>query len=119
MNEKIFNFEDRLVQFAGECIFFCKTLPNDSAGRYYSDQMLRASGSAALNYGEAQGTTTSKDFIHKMSLVLKELKETKVALKILSYAKIGNSEKRSHLQKEADELAAISAKMILNKKERK
>ncbi len=116
MNEKTYNFEDRLVEFAGECIFFCKTLPNDSAGKYYADQILRSSGSAALNYGEAQGTTTPKDFIHKMTLVLKELKETKVAVKILSYAKIGDTNKLENLQKESTELAAISAKMILNKK---
>lgn len=116
MQEKVYNFEDRLVKFAGECILFCKTFPTDPAGKYYSDQILRSSGSAALNYGEAQGSTTSKDFVFKRSLVLKELKETKVALKILSYANIGESEKRSDLLTESNELAAISAQMILNKK---
>ncbi len=116
MQNKTFDFEERLVQFAGECIFFCKTLPRDEVGRYYSDQILRSSGSAALNYGEAQGTTTSKDFIHKMSLVLKESRETQVALKILDYSKIGEEKKRKVLLQEAKELAAISAKMILNKK---
>ncbi|MEM9847978.1 MAG: four helix bundle protein [Bacteroidota bacterium] len=95
MGGKTFNFEDRLVQFAGECISFCRTLPNDSAGRYYADQMLRSSGSSALNYGEAQGTITDKDFIHKMSLVLEELRETKVTLKILGFAKIGTETKRA------------------------
>ncbi len=116
MLDKVFKYEDRLVQFAGECIFFCRTLPNDPAGRYYGDQILRSSGSAALNYGEAQGTTTSKDFIHKMSVVLKELKETKVAFKILKYGQIGDKNKLTFLLNEAEELAAISAKMILNKK---
>ncbi len=116
MQERIFNLEDRLVQFAGECIFFCKTLPNDNAGKYYSDQILRSSGGAALNYGEAQGTTTTKDFIHKMSIVLKELKETKVAFKILNYTDLGDKTKRIKLYEESKELALISAKMILNKK---
>lgn len=116
MNNKTFNFEDRLVQFAAECIFYCKTLPNDSVGKYYSDQILRSSGSSALNYGEAQGTTTSKDFVHKMSFVLKELKETKVALKILNHAKYGEENRQKNLLKESGELAAISARMILNKK---
>ena len=116
MSVKPFNFEDRLVQFAAECIFFCKTLPSDATGKYYSDQILRSSGSAALNFGEAQGTITPKDFIHKMSIVLKELKETKVALKILHHAKIGEEKRRIYLLKEVGELAAISAIMILNKK---
>ncbi len=114
MHEKIYNFEDRLIRFAGEIIFFIKTLPKDSIGQYYGNQMMRASGSAALNYGEAQGTNTSKDFIHKMSTVLKEINETKAALKILDYVDYGDTEKRKLLLKESKELASISAKMILN-----
>ena len=119
MNEKTYNFEDRLVQFAADTILFCKTLPNDSTGRYYNDQIMRSSGGAALNYGEAQGTVTKNDFIHKMSLVLKELKENKVSLKILSKVEYGESSKRTLLLQEVSELAAISAKMILNKKNQK
>ena len=117
MQQKTYNFEDRLVQFAGECIFYYKSFQNDSTGKYYGDQLLRSSGSSALNYGEAQGTVTSKDFIHKMSLVLKELRESKVSLKILDYVKYGDDQKRKYLLNEAAELAAISAKMILNKKD--
>jgi len=108
--------EDRLVQFAGEIILFCSKLPNNNPGRYYSDQMIRSSGSSALNYGEAQGTVTDKDFINKMSIVLKELKETKVSLKILDYVKFGDESKRKSLLQESKELASISATMILNKK---
>ncbi len=108
--------EDRLVQFAGEIILYCNKLPNHNTGRYYSDQMVRSAGSSALNYGEAQGTVTEKDFINKMSLVLKELKETKVSLKILDYVKYGEEQKRKFLLQESQELAAISATMILNKK---
>ena len=118
MKEKTYNFEERLVQFAGEIIFFVKTLPNSDTGRYYSNQIMRSSGSSALNYGEAQGTTTDKDFIHKMSTVLKELRETQVSLKILEHVNFGDKTKREQLLKESMELAAISAKMILNKKNR-
>ncbi len=116
MKKKTYNFEDRLVEFAGNTIFFCKTLPKDRTGFYYGDQIMRSSGSSALNYGEAQGTTTPKDFVHKMSTVLKELKETKVSLKILNKVEYGNEKDRNWLLKESEELAAISAKMILNKK---
>ncbi len=117
MKEKIFNFEDRLVAFAGNVIGFNKTLLNDNVGRYYNDQILRSSGSAALHYGEAQGTVTAKDFIHKMSQVLKELRETIVSLKILDRAKYGDVDKIKYLIQEATELAAISGKMILNKQQ--
>jgi four helix bundle protein len=79
---------------------------------------MRASGSAALNYGEAQGTVTDSGFIHKMSFLLKELKETSVALKVLDYVEYGDDVKRQELLEEAEELCRISAKMIINKKTR-
>ena len=85
MADNKFDLEDRLVRFAGDSILFTKTLPIDKGGKTIEDQLTRASMSAALNYGEVQGTDTDKDFIHKMALVLKELKESRVALKIAKY----------------------------------
>ena len=119
MKEKLFDLEERLVRFAGEVIIFCNTLPKTPTGLYYADQIMRSSGSAALNYGEAQGTNTSKDFIYKMSLVLKELKETRVSHKILTYVNMGDQTKREWLLKEVNELVPISAKIIQNRKNRK
>ena len=116
MKNKTYNFEDRLVEFAANVIQFCKTIQKDTVGLYYINQILRSSGSAALHYGEAQGTTTDPDFIHKVSNVLKELRETRVSLKILNLASYGKSELRVLLIEESGELSAISAKMILNKK---
>ncbi len=116
MKDKIYDFEDRLVHFAGETILFCQSLSDDSTGRYFSDQILRSSSGAALNFGEALGTTITRDFIHKMIIVLKELKETRVSLKILEYVNYGDGPHRNDLLEESDELSAISAKMILNKK---
>ena len=113
---KPFNYEDRLVIFAGECVLFLRTLKHDQAGIYYADQLLRASGSAALHYGEAQGTATTRDFIHKVSGTLKELKECRTILKILQYLRYGDSEKLQLLTIEVKELIPIAAKMVINKK---
>ena len=63
--EKIFNFEDRLVRFAGECILFVRKLEKSYEVDYYKNQLIRSSGSSSLNYGEAQGTIIGKDFILK------------------------------------------------------
>lgn len=63
---KIFNFEDRLVRFAGECLFFSRKLEKTFEHDYYKNQLIRSSGSSSLNYGEAQGTITGKDFIFKV-----------------------------------------------------
>lgn len=62
-SEKIFNFEDRLVRFAGECVFFTRNLDKSFENEYYKNQLIRSFGSSSLNFGEAQGTITDKDFI--------------------------------------------------------
>ena len=115
-SEKIFNFEDRLVRFAGECIFFTRILNKTFENEYYKNQLIRASGSSSLNFGEAQDTITDKDFIFKLTLVVKELKESRNSLKILSYIKEGNENNINLLLTEVEELIAIASKMIINKK---
>ncbi|PVX47326.1 four helix bundle protein [Flavobacterium sp. 103] len=113
---KIFNFEDRLVRFAGECIIFSRKLEKTFEHDYYKNQLIRSSGSSSLNYGEAQGTITDKDFIFKISLSIKELKESRNSLKILDYIKAGIEDERNDLLTEVEELIAISSKMMNNKR---
>jgi four helix bundle protein len=115
-SDKIFNFEERLVRFAGECIFFTRNLSKSYENEYYKNQLIRSSGSSSLNFGEAQGTITDKDFIFKLGLVVKELKESRNSLKILNYIKEGNEVIRNLLLIEVEELIAIASKMIINKK---
>jgi four helix bundle protein len=114
--DRIYSLEDRLVRFAGEIIFFVRKLERTYELEYYKNQLIRSSGSASLNYGEAQGSITDKDFIFKVSLSVKELKESRNSLKILEYIKAGENDERIWLLKEVEELIAISAKMIINKK---
>jgi four helix bundle protein len=114
--EKIFDLEDRLVRFAGECILFVRKLEKSYEVDYYKNQLIRSSGSSSLNYGEAQGTITDKDFIFKVSLSVKELKESRNTLKVLEYIKTGDFEERKWLLNEVEELIAIASKMINNKK---
>ena len=115
MKEKIFDFEERLVRFAGEIVFFTRKLSKDFEIQYYKKQLIRSSGSATLNYGEAQGTVTKKDFINKTSLVIKELKESRSALKVLVYINEGDPTIKDWLITEVNELIAISSAMVLNK----
>lgn len=91
MPDKKFDLEDRLVDFAGNIVLFCKDLPSDMTGQYYGKQILRSTGSSALNFGEAQGTNSDRDYINKASISLKELKESRVNLKILSKVAYGVS----------------------------
>ena len=114
--DKIFNIDERLIRFAGEAIFFVREFEKSYELEYYKNQLIRSAGSSSLNYGEAQGTITSKDFIFKVSLVVKELKESRNSLKILQYINEGNALKRKWLLDEVEELIAITSKMIINNK---
>ena len=113
--ERIFNLDERLVRFAGESIFFVRKLAKSYELEYYKNQLIRSSGSASLNYGESQGTITDKDYVFKLSLVVKELKESRNSLRVLNYIKEGEENERNWLLSEVEELIAITSRMMLNK----
>lgn len=113
--ERIFNLDERLVRFAGESIFFVRKLAKAYELEYYKNQLIRSSGSASLNYGESQGTITDKDYVFKLSLVVKELKESRNSLRVLNYIKEGEENERNWLLTEVEELIAITSRMMLNK----
>jgi four helix bundle protein len=114
-SERIFNLDERLVRFAGESIFFVRKLAKAYELEYYKNQLIRSSGSASLNYGESQGTITDKDYVFKLSLVVKELKESRNSLRVLNYIKEGEEKERNWLLNEVEELIAITSRMMLNK----
>jgi four helix bundle protein len=116
MQDKKFDIEDRLVEFAASIVLFSHGLPTDLTGQYYGNQLLRSGGSSALNFGEAQGSNSSKDYINKTSITLKELKESRVNLKILDKVNYGNSTKRLELLDEVEQLIRIIATVIKNKR---
>ena len=77
------DLEERLVSFSVSVIEMIQALPETTANKHLGIQLLRSATSTALNYGEAQGGGESKrDFIHKIKLVLKELRESLVCLKL-------------------------------------
>jgi four helix bundle protein len=83
MQQSKFDLEERLVDYTCCMINVIEALPSTRAGNYISGQLVRSCHSPAFNYGEAQGAESTKDFIHKMGIILKELKECRVALKII------------------------------------
>lgn len=82
------DLNERLIDFAVAIITVADSLPNTRAGNHLAGQMIRSGTSPALNYGEAQSGESRKDFVHKMQVVLKELRETMNALKIIIGAKM-------------------------------
>lgn len=79
---KTFNLEDRLIDFAVRIIRLSETLPKLKAGNHIATQIIRSATSAASNYGEAQSAESRSDFVHKMKVCLKELRETRIWLLI-------------------------------------
>ena len=76
--------EERLIEFASRIIDLAEALPKTAAAKHLGGQILRSGTSLALNYGEAQGAESREDFVHKMKICLKELRETLVCLKLIS-----------------------------------
>ena len=108
-----YDLQDRFVDYAVRIIELSESLPETKAGKHICSQILRSGTSPAPNYGEAQGAESKADFIHKLKIALKELRETEVWLKIIVRAKLTDpSEKMNALLKETDELISIVFKSI-------
>lgn len=108
-----YDLEQRLVKFSVQIIKAIEHLPNDRACNHLSGQLVRSGTAPALLYGEAQGAESRKDFIHKMKVGLKELRETGICLKIIEEAGFVNMpEAFGKLLSENTELISIFRKSI-------
>jgi len=111
--------ESRLISLSVNIEKICKGLIRGYMSEHLSKQIIRSSTSAALNYGEAQAAESKNDFIHKISVVLKELRETQISLNLLSGSIAENQEEQmTACRKECDELVAIFHKTVMTAKSR-
>ena len=81
--DKKYDLEKRLIDFAVRIIDLVETVANTRAGNHIAGQLVRCGTSPAPNDGEAQSAESRNDFIHKIKIVLKELRETKIWLQII------------------------------------
>ena len=102
-----YDLEERLINFAVLIVNLVGKLPNTYAGRHYGNQLLRSGSSPALNYAEAQAAESDADFVHKMKVCLKELRESQVCLKIIRQAPLLTDSIVLIALKEVGELVAI------------
>ncbi len=106
------SIEERLIQFSVDILNLTEDFPNTRAGNYFAGQMTRSGSAPALIYGEAQGAESRKDFIHKMQLSLKELRETRIALKLVIRKPLVAEKIAAPLLNENNELIAIFVQSI-------
>lgn len=78
-----YDLEDRLVKFAIMILEVCDLLPGNRASNNLEHQLSKSGTAPALMYGEAQAAESRADFIHKMKILLKELRETRISLRII------------------------------------
>lgn len=111
---KKFDLHERLIDFAVEIINITDNVKSSKAGNHLSGQLVRSGTAPSLNYSEAQSAESRNDFVHKMSIVLKELRETHSNLKIIFRAQLYLSEefKITSAIKENDELISIFVKSL-------
>ena len=112
-NQRKFDLEERLLEFTLGVIDVVEALPETKVSNYFGGQLLRSGSSPVLNYGEAQAAESRKDFIHKLKIILKELRETSICLTVLFRRSIITDDR---LLKESKELTAIFAKSIATAK---
>ncbi len=107
-----FDLEERLINFTVLILDITERLPETKGSVYLSGQLIRCGTAPALHYGEAQAAESRKDFIHKMKLALKEMRESLVCLKIIERKKYFTDQSILRLQSELNELISIFVKSI-------
>jgi four helix bundle protein len=117
---RIFDLEERLIDFAVRIIRTAESLPQTKVGNHVSGQLIRCGTSPAPNYGEAQSAESRADFVHKMKVSLKELRETRVWLLIIVKASlIKPAANLEPLIEENNELISIFVTSIKTAQKRK
>lgn len=108
-----FDLDERLVSFAILMIRISENLYNTKAGNHIAGQLIRSGTSPALHYGEAQSAESRADFIHKVKITLKELRESGNAMKIIKKAPLTDkTEMVDSGLKECNELISIFMKSV-------
>ena len=105
--------ENRLINFSVQIIALVKDIPENKSANHLGFKLIRSSTSAALNYGEAQSAESRKDFIHKLKIVLKELRESHICMRIMYQARLHSKiENLEPSIQECNELISIFVKSL-------
>ncbi len=83
IKKQTFDLEERLLEYSVRIVKLVEQLPKTRTGNHIAGQLLRSGTSPYPNHGEAQAAESSKDFVHKLRISLKELRESKRWLKLI------------------------------------
>jgi four helix bundle protein len=119
MEQKKYDLEERLLDYAAAVIRLEERLPNNRAGNHIAGQLLRCGTSPLSNHGEAQAAESVDDFIHKLSVCLKELKESRRWLRLIKRVPLLKPDEVDPLSAETEELVKIFAASLRTARRRK
>jgi four helix bundle protein len=107
---------ERFLQYGVRVINVVESLPKTLAGRRIGDQLLRSGVSVGAHYEEAQGAESREDFVHKLQIALKELRESNYWLRLLAKANKIPVDRLSRLVDESNQLRAMLSKAVATTK---
>ena len=107
-----YDLQDRLLEFSISILRIAEQLPKSYAGIHFAKQLVRCGTAPAFHHSEAQSAESRKDFIHKMKIATKELRETFMNLKIIYKKPLLNNESVKDMLIECNELISIFVKSI-------
>jgi four helix bundle protein len=118
--DKAYDLEDRLLDYGARIIRLTRLLTEDYAQGHVGNQLLRSGTAPLSHHGEAQGAESNADFIHKMRMGLKELREADRWLKLIARAELlSNPDRLAPLLDETDQLIRIFVTSISTAEKRK
>jgi four helix bundle protein len=98
---------DRLLDFAVRIGNVADALPDSRLGRHIASQIIRSGTSSAPNYEEGRAAESRRDFVHKLSIALKELRETRYWLRLIARSALIADSKLGEIVDESDQLCRI------------
>ena len=114
-----YDLEERLLEYSARIIRLVERLPNTRAGNHLAGQLLRSGTSPLPNHGEAQAAESANDFVHKLKICLKELRESWRWLLLIQRVPLLRPRLVDALVKETDELIRIFVRSIQTAEQRK
>ena len=107
---------ERLLEYGARIVRLVESLPNTLVGRRVGDQLLRSGTSAGANYEEARGAQSKEDFVHKLQIALKQLRESNYWLRLLVKSGKVSADRMNDLLDESNQLRAMLSKSVATTK---
>jgi four helix bundle protein len=116
--QRTLDLQKRTFEFAKRVVALSSSPQTTDAGRIIWRQLIRSATSSSANLEEADEASSDGDFVHKMKLTAREMKESRRWLRFIAACRLTNHSRLENLEDEARQLAAIFATIVVNTKER-